>query len=579
MSAAPRVARASEAACGARPSTRGGPGHDWSGWRPAPSSWPRPGRLRQRGRRSAGPELVHQPRLRRAGRDRSRCTDAADGRYSIVVSTLPRDSPSQREQLVRRLAANDSSIDIMSLDPPYIPEFAQAGFFAPMPEDVADRVTQDVVSRRSTARPGTANWSPCRSGPTPSCSGTAVGGRGRRAGHVAAGDLGPAQPGRAGPAVRLGVQGIRSESLTSGSTPSSRAPAGRSSPRTPPTPSRSSWAWTRGRGARRRGHAADLGQRRGGRRCRRPTRTPPPPTSRATRPASGQLPFVWPRAQTAVEAGRWTSRCSTTTAGRSTPGRRRHRDRAALRRDQPRRRRLQRAPGPGLRGHRVHHLHGEPGLLLHQQRQPGLGLHRLRRTPTSWSPSRWPGHPRVLELAKPRPQTPYYSEVSGGMQREYHPTADIDPSRRRRTRPSSSRPSCGRSSCCDHHGDAAHRRYGAGPRGAGRCQRPGEGRAQAGLAAGRAGAGGDAAGHRLPDRPGVLRLVVRLPAHRPGEPVVHRAEQLPGDAHRPAVVAGGGRHRAHHRHHRRGRAGARVRPGAGDEQGAAVHPADPARRS
>jgi multiple sugar transport system substrate-binding protein len=74
-----------------------------------------------------------------------RCTEAAQGRYRIETSVLPRDSPSQREQLVRRLAAEDSSIDLMSLDPPYIPEFAQAGFLAPVPEDVASRVTQDTV--------------------------------------------------------------------------------------------------------------------------------------------------------------------------------------------------------------------------------------------------------------------------------------------------------------------------------------------------------------------------------------------------------------------------------------------------
>jgi multiple sugar transport system substrate-binding protein len=74
-----------------------------------------------------------------------RCTEAAQGRYRIETSVLPRDSPSQREQLVRRLASEDSSIDLMSLDPPYIPEFAQANFLAPVPEDVASRVTQDTV--------------------------------------------------------------------------------------------------------------------------------------------------------------------------------------------------------------------------------------------------------------------------------------------------------------------------------------------------------------------------------------------------------------------------------------------------
>ncbi len=73
------------------------------------------------------------------------CTDESDGAYRLRTVLLPRDAPSQREQLVRRLAANDTSIDLMSIDPPYIPEFANAGFLAPVPEDVADAVTQDVA--------------------------------------------------------------------------------------------------------------------------------------------------------------------------------------------------------------------------------------------------------------------------------------------------------------------------------------------------------------------------------------------------------------------------------------------------
>ncbi len=74
-----------------------------------------------------------------------RCTDAAEGRYRIEVAQLPRESSEQRQQLVRRLAANDASIDLMSLDPPYIPELAEAGFLAPVPEEVASRVSDDVV--------------------------------------------------------------------------------------------------------------------------------------------------------------------------------------------------------------------------------------------------------------------------------------------------------------------------------------------------------------------------------------------------------------------------------------------------
>lgn len=75
----------------------------------------------------------------------ARCTEAANGQYRIATSLLPRESSEQREQLIRRLAANDSSIDLMSLDPPYIPEFAEAGFLAPVPEDVAARASEGVL--------------------------------------------------------------------------------------------------------------------------------------------------------------------------------------------------------------------------------------------------------------------------------------------------------------------------------------------------------------------------------------------------------------------------------------------------
>ena len=75
----------------------------------------------------------------------ARCTQEADGRYRLATEVLPRDAASQREQLARRLAAKDSSIDIMSLDPPFIPELAEPGFLAPIPQDVAQKVTTDVV--------------------------------------------------------------------------------------------------------------------------------------------------------------------------------------------------------------------------------------------------------------------------------------------------------------------------------------------------------------------------------------------------------------------------------------------------
>ena len=74
-----------------------------------------------------------------------RCTQAARGRYVVKVTVLPREASEQRQQLIRRLAAEDRSIDLMSLDPPYIPELAEAGFLAPVPPDVAARVSEGVV--------------------------------------------------------------------------------------------------------------------------------------------------------------------------------------------------------------------------------------------------------------------------------------------------------------------------------------------------------------------------------------------------------------------------------------------------
>jgi multiple sugar transport system substrate-binding protein len=72
------------------------------------------------------------------------CSDASDGAYKIEISQLPLNADAQREQLVRRLAANDQSIDIMSLDVPFAPELAQAGFLAPVPDDVASEVSDGV---------------------------------------------------------------------------------------------------------------------------------------------------------------------------------------------------------------------------------------------------------------------------------------------------------------------------------------------------------------------------------------------------------------------------------------------------
>jgi multiple sugar transport system substrate-binding protein len=74
-----------------------------------------------------------------------RCTKESDGRYSIGFNALGNDPNTQRQQLVRRLAAGDSSIDIMSMDVIWTAEFAEAGWILPFPEDVANRIRQGTL--------------------------------------------------------------------------------------------------------------------------------------------------------------------------------------------------------------------------------------------------------------------------------------------------------------------------------------------------------------------------------------------------------------------------------------------------
>jgi multiple sugar transport system substrate-binding protein len=73
------------------------------------------------------------------------CTKASNGRYRIEVVPLPSDASQQREQLVRRLAAEDSSIDLISMDVVWTAEFAEAKWVVPWPRDVAAKVSQGVI--------------------------------------------------------------------------------------------------------------------------------------------------------------------------------------------------------------------------------------------------------------------------------------------------------------------------------------------------------------------------------------------------------------------------------------------------
>ena len=103
------------------------------------------------------------------------CSEASGGAYTIDTQILPNEADAQREQLVRRLAAGDESVDLMSLDPPFVAEFANAGYLKPVTDAGRRRSAHRRCARRTRWRPpfGTASWWPRRSGPTRSCCGTA----------------------------------------------------------------------------------------------------------------------------------------------------------------------------------------------------------------------------------------------------------------------------------------------------------------------------------------------------------------------------------------------------------------------
>ena len=56
------------------------------------------------------------------------CNKQARGRYNISYVPLPRTADAQRELMARRLAAEDSDIDILTMDIPWTAEFAEAGW-------------------------------------------------------------------------------------------------------------------------------------------------------------------------------------------------------------------------------------------------------------------------------------------------------------------------------------------------------------------------------------------------------------------------------------------------------------------
>ncbi|HET7275405.1 MAG TPA: extracellular solute-binding protein, partial [Longimicrobiaceae bacterium] len=73
------------------------------------------------------------------------CSARSEGRYRIVYHPLPSAADAQRQQLVRRLAAQDDAMDILGLDITWPAEFAEAGWITPWPDDLAAQVSRGTL--------------------------------------------------------------------------------------------------------------------------------------------------------------------------------------------------------------------------------------------------------------------------------------------------------------------------------------------------------------------------------------------------------------------------------------------------
>jgi multiple sugar transport system substrate-binding protein len=82
-----------------------------------------------------------------------RCSKESKGRYTVTPEFLPTDATQQREQLVRRLGAEDPSIDIIGMDVIWTGEFANAGWVekwtGPLKKQVTEKVFPNVIETAS----------------------------------------------------------------------------------------------------------------------------------------------------------------------------------------------------------------------------------------------------------------------------------------------------------------------------------------------------------------------------------------------------------------------------------------------
>ncbi len=73
------------------------------------------------------------------------CAEASNGAYQVRIESLPSTATAQREQMVRRLAAGDSSIDLVSMDVVFTAEFANANFLRPYTPEETSRLTAGML--------------------------------------------------------------------------------------------------------------------------------------------------------------------------------------------------------------------------------------------------------------------------------------------------------------------------------------------------------------------------------------------------------------------------------------------------
>ncbi|MDX6205013.1 MAG: trehalose/maltose transport system substrate-binding protein [Frankiales bacterium] len=74
------------------------------------------------------------------------CVQQSNGQYKVALQVLPATADGQREQIVRRLAAGDGSMDVVTVDPPYTAELANAGWLRTFTPVQRTEILQNVLA-------------------------------------------------------------------------------------------------------------------------------------------------------------------------------------------------------------------------------------------------------------------------------------------------------------------------------------------------------------------------------------------------------------------------------------------------